>query len=137
MPDAAKANTKAGAVAFVKYYVQLINHAQATGDVAELATSEAPTCSSCEDGRKYLSQVYESGGHIDGGSLKIRVLDALPNQSIKGWTIDAKLRFGSQTVTQPSATPTVQHLSGGAVPVTVLVSRHADGWSVYEWTRAQ
>ncbi len=27
LPEAAKANTKAGAIAFVKYYVGLINHA--------------------------------------------------------------------------------------------------------------
>jgi len=40
LPDAAKANTKAGAIAFVKYYVELVNHAQATGDVGKLQSVE-------------------------------------------------------------------------------------------------
>src|SRR4051794_697515 len=64
LPEAAKANTKAGAIAFVKYYVQLINHAQATGDVAALAAVEDPGCSSCASGRRLLKKIYESGGHI-------------------------------------------------------------------------
>jgi len=137
MPEAAKANTKAGAIAFVRHYIDLINEAQATGDVWGLATVEGQRCGSCRSGRDYIYGVYGSGGHIEGGRLQIRILDALPNAAISGWTIDAKLMFGPQTVIRPTASPSTQTLKGGEVPITVLVEHRTAGWMVHEWTRGR
>jgi hypothetical protein len=137
MPAAASENSKAGAIAFVRYYIELINHAQATGDVAALAAVEDPDCKSCTQGREYIQGTYAAGGHIEDGQLRLRVLSALQNDAINGWTVDAKLSFGPQTVVNPSATPSVQQLEGGGVPITVLVANRSDRWSVAEWTRAR
>jgi hypothetical protein len=136
MPEEAEADTKAGAIAFVKYYVELINRAQSNGSVDDLARTEDPACKSCASGRRYISKVYQAGGHIEGGDLKIDVVHSLPNGSINGWTIDARLTFGPQTVVRPSENPSTQHLDGGQTPVTFLVSRSSSGWIVHEWTRA-
>jgi hypothetical protein len=137
MPEAAKANTKAGAIAFVRHYVDLINQAQSTGDVSGLSTVEGQGCRSCSSGREYIGSVYGSGGHIEGGRLRVRIIDALPNAAISGWTIDAKLTFGPQTVIRPTASPSTQELEGGDVPITVLVERRPTGWLVSEWTRGR
>jgi hypothetical protein len=137
MPAAASENTKAGAIAFVRYYIELINHAQATGDVAALAAVEEPGCKSCTQGREYIQGIYSAGGHIENGQLRVRVLSVLRNAAINGWTVDARLSFGPQTVIKPSATPTAQQLQGGSVPITVLISKQTDRWSVTEWTRAR
>jgi len=48
MPAAAKERTKAGSVAFGKYYIALINHALLTGENRELAALAAPECDICE-----------------------------------------------------------------------------------------
>jgi hypothetical protein len=137
MPDAARANTKAGAIAFVRHYIDLINYAQDTGDIDALSAVEGHRCRSCSSGRDYIRGVYTSGGHIKGGRVRIRILDALPNAAIAGWTVDAKLTFGPQTVARPTASPSTQELKGGSVPITVLVQRQPNGWSVNEWTRGQ
>jgi hypothetical protein len=137
LPTAAAANTKAGAKAFVQYYIELINHAQATGDVTELARAEADTCGSCASGREYLGDVYDGGGHIEGGDLQIEIRSGLRNPSIDGWTVDGRLTYGPQTVIRPSAPTPTEHLTGGGVPVTVLISRRSNRWIVTEWTRAR
>jgi hypothetical protein len=137
MPAAAAENTRAGAIAFVRYYIELINHAQATGDVGPLEAVEASECKSCAQGRKYIRTIYSSGGHVEGGQLHLKVLDALANDSIEGWTVDAKLSFGPQTIVNPSATPATQKLKGGRVPITVQASHRSGQWSIAEWTRAR
>lgn len=137
LPEAAMANTKAGAIAFVRHYVDLINHAQRTGDVEVLAAVEAAGCESCASGRKYLRDVYGAGGHINGGELRVEIAGALRNRSIDGWTIDGRLEYGPQTVIRPTAPTPTEHLTGGGVPITVLLSLNAGTWTVAEWTRAQ
>jgi hypothetical protein len=137
MPAAAKADTKAGAIAFVRHYIDLINYAQATGDVEALAAVEDVGCKSCADGRHYLQSVYQGHGHIAGGALSITTRDALKNASVHGWTIDGSLRYGPQTVVQPTMPTPTQHLKGGGVLVTVITSFAAGRWTVAEWTRAQ
>jgi hypothetical protein len=137
MPEGAKANTKAGAIAFVRYYVELINHAQATGDVDTLASVESARCKSCRDGRKYIRDVYDNGGNIEGGDLRIKIRDALKNAAVAGWTVDASLSYGPQTIVQPTASPATQHLDGGGVPITVIVTYGSGTWTISEWTRAR
>jgi hypothetical protein len=137
MPAPAGANTKVGAIAFVRHYVDLINYAQATGDLTELSSVEAKECESCTSGRKYLDVVYNNGGHIEGGDLTIDVGNALRNESIVGWTVDGTLTYGPQVVVRPSSTPSTENLSGGGVPITVLVSYQSERWVIFEWTRAR
>src|SRR6188472_1118800 len=52
MPAAAKEKTKAGAIAFVRHYIGLINYTQATGSTAELAQSETSDCNTCRQSRE-------------------------------------------------------------------------------------
>src|SRR4051812_44399939 len=91
LPEAAKANTKAGAIAFVKYYVELINHAQATGDVGPLAAVEDPGCESCAKGRAYISRIYGGGGHVSGGSWLVS--RATAQRSGENWAVTVTGKF--------------------------------------------
>src|SRR5689334_1786838 len=59
MPQAAKAHTKAGAKAFVRYFWQVVNYAQATGDTAAVADlADSKSCSQCNAGIKGIDDVY-------------------------------------------------------------------------------
>src|SRR3954453_2948158 len=71
MPAAAKEKTKAGAVAFVRHYIDALNFAQSTGKVETLAELESSTCGSCKSVRDDLSKLYQSGGHLKGGQWSI------------------------------------------------------------------
>jgi len=69
MPDAAKAHTKAGAKAFVEYFWEVVNYAQATGDtdaIRDLTVVES--CSSCVRGARAIDKVYDKGGVVRGGT---------------------------------------------------------------------
>jgi hypothetical protein len=129
MPEAAKANTKAGAIAFVRYYVDLINHAQATGDVSGLAGVEAPECASCTKGREYLTGIYAAGGHVTGGTWTIRRAQAAP--SGENWAVTVVGDFApSDVFSSQGAQPT--HAKGGPT-LTNFVVWNAGSWKVRKW----
>jgi hypothetical protein len=134
MPAAAKEKTKAGAIAFARHYVDLINHAQATGDVSPLAAAERPDCTSCQRSRSAVTQLYESGATVDGGDWTIEGADALKNQGSGGWLIEMHVSFGPQQVDRPGSSSD-QQLKGGRLPVNVQLVWEGDAWKVAECTR--
>ena len=76
MPEAAKAHTKAGAKAFVRYFWQVVNYAQATGDTAAIRTLSARKCAECDAGMYAIDEVYGAGGSIGGGASTLANLRA-------------------------------------------------------------
>ncbi|WP_310964566.1 DUF6318 family protein [Nocardioides terrisoli] len=138
MPSAAKAHSKAGAVAFARHYVDLINYAQATGDVKALRAVEAAGCESCTRVRHELERIYGAGGWIKGGAWRIAdVADALPNTDTDGFNVDIVIKTTRQRV-KSSREGSVNTVSGGANAITVFVSpSHGIAWKVSEWTRAK
>ena len=136
MPEAAKADTKAGAVAFVKHYIDLINYAQATGDVDILEGVEDPGCESCANGRNALAKIYSAGGKITGGKLSFRFTSAAPSPRYRGWLISGSLHFAPQIVVRETG-GIPEDLTGGATPANAFVSttNAAHEWRVMDWTR--
>jgi hypothetical protein len=132
MPEEAKADSKAGAIAFVKYYVELINHAQATGDVQALADVESEKCRSCISAQKTLQEIYGVGGHIEGGALVGEVQSAARRPDLGGFTVFVAVRFGPQKVVRPDGTTS---LDGGRTIMTLVVRHNVDGWRVLQWSR--
>jgi hypothetical protein len=133
MPDAAKADTKAGAIAFVKYYVGLINYAQATGDTKSLSLFESPDCRSCSKARATVDGIYHAGGSIQGGLLHEDVRQAARRPDVSGWTVFANVTFGRQVINRPTGSQT---LAGGQSVLTFIVRRDADQWAVLQWSRS-
>lgn len=76
MPDAAKAHTKAGAKAFVEYFWEVVNYAQATGDtdVVRLITNSG--CDGCAAGLSAIDKTYAQGGRVVGGTATVSDLRA-------------------------------------------------------------
>lgn len=134
LPEEATANTKAGAIAFVRHYVELINYAQRTGDVEALAAVEAVGCESCLAARQGVKEHYSAGGSIVGGDWRIRSTMAIRNASIAGWVVDLSVRYGAQTVSYGTSKPDEQNEAGRMV-VSLQIQRTGDGWKVLEWTR--
>ena len=71
MPEAAKAHTKAGAKAFVTYFWQVVNYAQATGDTDSIEELTDPACAGCGTGIKAIEDVYERGDRLVGGEATV------------------------------------------------------------------
>jgi hypothetical protein len=136
MPAAAKKKTRAGSIAFVRHYVQLINVAQSSGDTAALAAVEAPECRSCKSVRGDIERLYLSGGSIKGGAWKVdQVLGSDPAEAA-GRVVSLVVTFGPQVVRRPEpASP--QRLKGGTLPLTVELKPVSTGWHVKQWTRGR
>jgi hypothetical protein len=133
MPDAAKANTKAGAIAFVRHYIELINYAQATGDVDSFTEVDSPECRSCATARRALTDIYGAGGHIEGGELRATIQSVAPRPDLRARTVFASVTYGPQQVV--SATKT-RSLKGGKTVMTLVVRHDAGGWVMLQWSRA-
>jgi hypothetical protein len=73
LPPGAKASNRAGAEAFVRYYVELVNFAGRTGDTTELERRSSG-CSSCDNLVSAFRTTYAQGGHYE----------------TRGWRIDSQ-----------------------------------------------
>nr|WP_246378152.1 DUF6318 family protein [Nocardioides ginsengisegetis] len=76
MPEAAKAHTAAGAEAFVKFFWDMANYAQATGKTDGLERLAAPTCQACAAATDFVNALYAKGGHIEGGVYSLMDLES-------------------------------------------------------------
>lgn len=135
MPDAARQHTKAGAVAFVRHYVDLINHAQATGETQALKAVEDPQCLSCRSVRSHLRALYARGGSITSGAWQVASAPHVsPNPDIQGFTVEALIRTSAQIINDGSGH--VKRVRGGSNILTFLVKRFGRSWRVSQWSRA-
>lgn len=133
MPAEALANTKAGAVAFVRHYIDLLNFAQVTGRTDELAKLEDPNCVSCTKVSTYLSQIYAGGGAVQGGRWVIQHISATRGPDDGTWVVEVLGKFEPSTVV-PSSGATPRTTQGGPAPTTFYL-RHTSQWTVTKWTR--
>jgi hypothetical protein len=135
MPDAAKANTKAGAIAFVRHYIEVFNFAQATGSSSDLSALSSQRCQECTATINALEQIYDSAGHIEGGALMPRAFAADHNSAEDMWVVLARIDSGPQSVvTSPTSSPTT--LPGGRRSMSFSVVQERGGWKVRAWSRA-
>jgi uncharacterized protein DUF6318 len=67
LPTAAKAPGKAGAKAFVAYYIRLLNYAQHTGEASRLR-QYGDSCRGCKAYARLAEKTYQNGGWFRGGS---------------------------------------------------------------------
>lgn len=132
LPEAAKANTKAAAVAFVRYYVDLINYAQATGDVDGLRAASDPACVLCDNVADTLFDLYDRGGHLSGGDWSITNMEVFATGDAS-WGSAVRVRTTAQTVTRKGQQE--QHVVGARSSQSFALMREDAGWVVKTWSR--
>jgi Family of unknown function (DUF6318) len=134
MPDAARANTRAGAIAFVRHYIDVFNHAQLTGSTDELSALSSPRCQDCQAAIQGLDQVYGAGGHIEGGALLAGPTSVEHNALEHFWLVLIRVDSGPQSVTSAGgAAPT--NLPGGRRSMKFSLARTGESWKVTSWSR--
>lgn len=75
LPPEARGTDAAAAEAFVEFYWEMVNYAQATGDVEGLREVSSPTCVACQGGIDGLNEVFDNGGSISGGTGRVSDVD--------------------------------------------------------------
>ncbi len=72
MPPEAKEDSKAGAIAFVKHYIDVFNYASNTGDVEELQKLSDPKCEGCTKYIDLYKKTYAAGGYFKDSGWKVQ-----------------------------------------------------------------
>ncbi len=124
MPAKAKANTDAGAEAFVRYYVKLVNHAAATGDVTEMRRV-APHCDDCNRVADLIATAWQNGT-IDPARIWRPVeIFAIPGEKVVVASIkEPAITFNPSPGASPSTTE-------GAEALIEFHLKHAPtGWHI-------
>lgn len=126
IPDAAKAHTKDGAKAFVKFYWETLDQLDAAPKVGVLEQLAASDCQSCISQRNTIASMVRDGSHIDAASPH------LSNVSIRSdSTNDSVIVTFHQTA--PPATKVSANGKRAILPKTSLkVAARAD-WVGNTW----
>ena len=131
LPAEADDKTGAGAAAFVRYWVQVVNFAQASGDVSLLETLDDSQCVGCRGVVKAIRRPYSSGGHIEGGAWRVGRLRELPLDFGADWAGFAKSRTDAQTIV--TADGARSSYAGGPFSLYAYLAWD-DGWRM-TWLR--
>ena len=67
LPPEAEGKGNEAAEAFVRYYFETVDYAQATGNTRSLRSLGSPVCTACTAGADGIDAIYRQGGRISGG----------------------------------------------------------------------
>jgi hypothetical protein len=129
MPTKAKAAGEAGALAFVSYYVDLINHARDTGTDAGLL-EHASFCQGCANFASLYERTYRSGGYFKGSSWSIRA--AIPYSIAKGGYQVLTVVNVDRGTYRESLNSSVEQLKRSEMEFRFVLVRKGDDWSMRE-----
>ena len=134
LPEAAKANTEAGAKAFVHYWAEVLNHALTTGDTSLLKTLSAPTCHTCAAVAKVLDSTYASGGYFQGGEWSLADMTTARDMTWPhGRVLSATVTVAPETTKSSSAAP-VKRFAQKRIPWVFAVVRSQGVWQIADMT---
>jgi hypothetical protein len=98
LPTRAQSETPAGAEAFVRYFIEVLNYAQKTGDTARLRQVSTSRCAACEGYVEAIERAYSTGGRVKGGALTVGGLRELPKDYGADWGGYGRGRATPQTI---------------------------------------
>jgi hypothetical protein len=131
MPHAAAKNTESGAEAFVRFWIDSVNFAQATGETAPLTALNDVRCTGCRGIVEAINKPYGHGGRIEGGDLSIGKLRQLPLDYGADWAAFANGESQAQSVTDHGKT---REHPGGRFLFYAYTTWTDDGWRM-RWLR--
>ena len=135
LPAAAQQHTKAGAIAFVRHYIALINYAQATGSVDELERAGLESCRSCTSTTRFIARLYARGGRFEGGfTTVLQVMDAISPSEYGDYVVDVTIKIAPSVVHDNG---TGRRARGGTNVLSVFPKWTLQGWRVAQWSRAK
>ncbi|MCW2791818.1 MAG: hypothetical protein JWO76_916 [Nocardioides sp.] len=134
MPAAAKKQTAAGAEAFVRYYLDIVNFSQSSGDLRTLRRIADRECGACSAGLHFLERTFSEGGEIRGGSASLtRATSGLLNTG--DYQVRGDLVSRRQVVDMPGSRRDKVY-PGGTITVQFIVSPEDHSWLVAYWDKA-
>jgi hypothetical protein len=137
MPAAARRHTVAGAQAFVKFYWEMVNYAQATGALEPLVKLSAGNCGACSGGVGFLRKIFTAGGSVRGGEVTVSNLKASKVRAGNhvAWQVLVDVTNTRQFVDLPG-TRKDRNYPAGTSSLQFIVDPEQGGWTVGYWDKA-
>ncbi|ABL81024.1 MULTISPECIES: DUF6318 family protein [unclassified Nocardioides] len=135
MPAAARGSDAAAAEAFVRFYWEMVNYAEQTGDLVGLKRIARSECAACTRGIGYLQDVFAADGEITGGIQTVshaRTTFAADN-GVHEATVEFKLTSTRQRVDYPGPAKDKIFEPGTVRLRAVLVLSTDDEWRMVYW----
>jgi hypothetical protein len=130
LPEAARAKTKAGAVAVVRYFLAALNYSGQVGDTSVLRTAYVDLCTKCEGMADGIDKTYAAGGYYRGGDWLTRRVKFYRIQGDVA-ILDAAVDYTAQTwLKSADARPTEFKASGNHLHAFQLKWSPGVGWRV-------
>jgi Family of unknown function (DUF6318) len=128
LPAAAKAPGRAGAKAFVAYYIELLNYASWTGDTDALRKQDS-NCRGCMDYVRLFESTYKNGGWFKDGAWspnsRTWFIEASGNGFFVAVTVDA-----AKGLQCPRRSAEVTRFLADRYRLNFLLSRDGDEWQM-------
>ncbi len=132
-PAEAGDRTKAGAKAFVEYWVETLNYAASTGDTVGFSSLASDACRSCVEINDLIANTYDKGGYIRSDGWRVVKVVSVES-SARRMTVQADLEFAPETiVASDGAEP--QERSGSTEGATFILSWAADRWKLQQFAQ--
>lgn len=128
LPTDATQQTEAGAEAFVRHYIELINYAQSTGDGAPLSDLSAQSCSVCQSFASRSDSLYAEGGRSEGGDFTVNEISPLPLDYGADSAFYVETDVSPQTLFEADGTES--EYPGGPYPFGAYATWTNDGWEM-------
>ncbi|KQZ70705.1 DUF6318 family protein [Nocardioides sp. Root151] len=127
-PDGMGEDSKRGAELLVRYYLEVVDYAQLTGDVRKLKTLARPGCEACNTVATGLHKIYKQDGFVRGGrhtiqELKVTRLDSGEHAAFR---VDLTLHSSRQTA-RASAAATLDTVPKSVDDFLFALSMDTDG----------
>jgi hypothetical protein len=133
LPAAASQPGRAGAKAFVRFYLSLLNYAKHTGDTAPVKQYSRPGCETCASYVEIYEGLYDRGGLIKGGDFSIKsyrkVVPTVPEDMYVGFF----LMQGAGQEREHRGAPLEQRGVDGPHNVQVYLVRTEKAWLMSRW----
>jgi len=133
LPQAATKNSVAGAKAFVRHWVDLVNYSGKSGDVTALQALNQEFCAGCRGLVRVITDAYGRGGHIEGGDWSIGNLRTLPLDFEADVAMYARGQARPQVIVHGDGSAT--KYAGGDIYLYAYVVWTDSGWRM-RWVRS-
>lgn len=130
LPDLATRQSQAGARAFARFYIDLLDYAQHTGDVQPLVRSSSGDCAGCNNYIDFFRDWYERGGWIKRGDRSVRSFERVFPSAPPH---DMYLRVAGQLAPGEFLRrkgAEVKHAPGETLDLEIWLARTSNGWRV-------
>ena len=134
LPDEAKGSGRGAAKAFVLHFIDLVNYAGTTGDVAALRRAAGQGCQSCNELIHTFVKTYAAGGFYHTRGWRPVTVFVAPTGTPTKWTAATEVRT-SPVRWKVSATARPTSAEADDLSLRFEIERQEQRWVISRMTR--